>query len=150
MEMCKCVTFCQTHFNFNQIYISFYRNPVQLAIKRKKLTGGTYLKLQPKPSLKPSTKSTSRPSTNGTSKVDLLNRLQRTLQRKFDGRITELNIDDLQNYTVENGEGSCQIKCPVCDKLIKVSYRKYESLGGKNSYWILSDVARHINRHDIK
>lgn len=108
----------------------FYRNDVQS-------TPGTSAQHHPRP-----TKSTSRRSSTGTGKDMLLKQLQRNLQRKFDGRIPDLNVDDLVDYSVESGKGSCRIKCPICDKLIKVNYG-----GSSHSHWILSHVARHIDRH---
>lgn len=120
-------------------------------------------KLQPNSSSNPSSsskhsiKSIPRRTANVTSKMDLLNRLQRYLKHKYNGRITELNIDDLQNYSVENGEGSCQVKCPICDKLIKIPYKKHVkeerihighlAEGRCNPYWMSSEIAKHINRH---
>lgn len=118
------------------------------AFQRNQPSAGISSK-QPKPSFKPSSslkqspKSNPRRSATGTSEMDLLNKQQRYLNRKFDGSIKELKIDDLLNYSVENGKGTCQVKCPICDKPIKVHY------GGRrfSSYWILGDVAKHLNRH---
>lgn len=103
----------------------------------------------PRTSLKSSAKkSTSRRSTTGTSKMDVLIRLQRYLKQEFDGRLEELQIDDLHHYSVQNGQGSCHVKCPICEKLTKVPYRKY---GNKRSYWISSEVAKHLrNTHRFK
>lgn len=68
------------------------------------------------------------------------------MQRKYDGRIKELNLDDLQKYSVENGKGSCRIQCPVCDEFIAVFYGNY-SKHRTNPYWLFNNIARHLDRH---
>lgn len=153
------IVLCQSSYKIEtHIVAHFYRNAIRSASRLRQPTPGTFSQPQPKTSMKPyssskpSTKSSSRSShrhrsTSGTSKVDLLERLQQYIQRKFDGRVKELSIDNLQNYTVQNGKGSCHVKCPICDKLIKVQYGKYHGQGSCNPHWVLSHVTRHLNTH---
>lgn len=132
--------------------MAFHRNGIRLASEIIEPTPGTSAQHRSGPPLRLTSKlgmaSTSHRSTTGTSKQKLLKQLQSYLQRKFDGRIKHrFNIDDLQMYSVENGKGSCRIKCPICDKLIKLHYVNHERSGKLCSSWALGDVARHLNLH---